>query len=111
MAKKAQNTNVTAPQRVSRPRVDAGPCPASASHKNTVVYKTAGRVRRCKCNDCGMTWKKIGPFADELREYAVNLADSLASTGRTDIGDGPVVMIEDGTAKAITDKLRTLAAS
>lgn len=87
----------------------AGPCPRSPKHSNTEIYKTVGRVRRCKCNDCGHTWKLTGPFADELREYAYNIADALNKTERVDVGEGMVVMIPDSLAKEMEGKLRELA--
>ena len=50
---------------VRSPVVFAGPCPRSDNHKNTRVYKTDGRIRRCVCDDCGETWKRTGPRAGE----------------------------------------------
>lgn len=58
------NTETVEPVRT--PQVYAGPCPKEGKnhpHPNTRVYKTDGRVRRCKCNDCGHTWKQTGPPA------------------------------------------------
>ncbi len=39
-------------------------CPTNPKHKMAKVYKTAGKTRYCKCNDCGAFWKQIGPEAD-----------------------------------------------
>ncbi len=38
-------------------------CPRNPTHKHAKVYKTEGRTRYCKCNDCGEFWKQIGPEA------------------------------------------------
>ena len=46
---------------VRSPRVKAE-CPVNPSH-HAVVYRTDGRVRYCKCNDCGEYWKQGGPEA------------------------------------------------
>lgn len=100
------------PQRVNAPRVAAGPCPNSPTHTQTRIYKVEGRIRRCKCNDCGATWKLTGPYADELREYAATLADVLERTPRVnDDAAGNVILVEDTQAKEIAAKLRTLAAT
>lgn len=50
---------------LKKQRVHAGECPQGASHKSTRVYRTAGRIRFCVCDDCGHTWKKSGPPAEE----------------------------------------------
>ena len=76
-------------------------------HQHTRIYGTVGRVR--KCNACGATPKVIGPFADELREYAMQVADRLRASTRIEAGDGPVIMIEEKLAVKIEKKLRTLA--
>jgi hypothetical protein len=96
-------------RRVSSPRISAGKCPVNASHEHTIIYKTVGRVRRCKCNDCGATWKLTGPFADELREYAVTLSETLRNAPRTKDGADDVILITDDLASEIADKLHKLA--
>lgn len=100
----------TEARRVSSPKVKAGECPLSDRHQHTKVYKTIGRVRHCRCDDCGHTWKLTGPFADELREYALNLSDTLKKAPRSSSEGGEsVVMITDDQAKAIEADLRDLA--
>lgn len=49
---------------LKKQRVHAGPCPNSAHHNSTRVYKTNGRIRFCICDDCGCSWKKAGPPAE-----------------------------------------------
>lgn len=98
-------------ERVRSPKVAAGPCPRSANHKNTRIYKTDGKTRRAKCNDCGHTWKVIGPYADELRQYAVDLATALHDAGRADVDGEQVITMTDKLAKDIETKLRKLAAT
>ena len=41
-----------------RPKI-ATVCPVNKEHKNTRVYKTLERVRRCVCDDCGANWKQV----------------------------------------------------
>lgn len=48
---------------VRSPRVEAGACPRSAAHSRTRVYRTVGQTRYCVCDDCGTTFKRIGPEA------------------------------------------------
>lgn len=43
--------------------VRAGDCPRAPRHGAGRVYKTAGRVRYCVCDQCGHTWTKAGPLA------------------------------------------------
>jgi formate dehydrogenase maturation protein FdhE len=38
-------------------------CPTNPDHPQASVYKTDGRTRYCKCDDCGAMWKQIGPLA------------------------------------------------
>jgi len=97
------------PRRVASPKMTAGECPINPAHEHTMIYKTVGRVRRCKCNDCGHTWKLTGPFADDLREYAVSLADTLRKAPRTKDGADDVILVTDKLATEIADKLHKLA--
>ena len=39
-------------------------CPTNPKHPQAIVYRTDGKTRYCKCNDCGEFWKQIGPLAD-----------------------------------------------
>jgi hypothetical protein len=50
---------------VRSPQVFAGDCPKSPTHKQTRVYRTVGQTRYCVCDDCGHTWKQIGPAASK----------------------------------------------
>lgn len=63
MAKNERLDRTESTQAVRTPKVFAGPCPRNPAHPQTRVYKTDGRVRRCICDDCGKTWKQIGPEA------------------------------------------------
>ena len=96
-------------QRVRTPKVHAEPCPKSANHTNTKVYKTTGRTRYCRCDDCGHTWKQTGEFADELREYAATLAESLEKSDSRVESDEEVIVMTRATANEIAKELRRLA--
>lgn len=102
----AKKTSEPVRQRVHSPRVSAGPCPRNETHENTRVYKTKGRVRHCKCNDCGETWKVTGDFADDLKNFVMELADELDSSERIDGDGGKVIVLSDETAKQISSDLR-----
>ncbi len=56
-----KNSGTVEPTR--KAQVFAVPCPRSEHHQNTRVYRTAGQTRYCVCDDCGHTWKQIGPPA------------------------------------------------
>ena len=94
--------------RVAAPKVLAGPCPRSERHQNTHIYRTAGRSRYCKCNDCGHTWKLTGPYADSLREYCATLAESLERASRVEHRGDQVILIDDKTARKIIKELKEL---
>lgn len=48
-------------------------CPASERHEGAKIWRTAGRIRYCKCNTCGATWKQIDDKAtDELPTGSVD---------------------------------------
>ncbi len=96
-------------ERVRSPRVNAGSCPTSENHQNTVVYRTKGRTRYCKCNDCGATWKLSGEYADPLKEYCAALAESFDKAPRVKSPQGDqVILLEDKDTKQIAKKLREL---
>ena len=101
-------TNQPAPQRVASPKIRAAACDACGSEQ-TRVYKTEGRIRRCVCDHCGNTWKLTGPFADELREYAMNFADSLQKAGREELEGQKVVLIPAALADELEKEFRRLA--
>jgi hypothetical protein len=61
-------------------RVYAGKCPRHPAHQNTRVYRTAGRIRYCVCDDCGETWKMQGPLATEPVSQP-DLATDLPESG------------------------------
>jgi hypothetical protein len=96
------------PQRVASPRIRAAACEACGS-EHTRVYKTEGRIRRCVCDHCGATWKLTGPFADELREYAMNFADSLQKAGREEVEGQKVILITAELAAELEKEFRRLA--
>lgn len=106
--KSAQKSPAPSPQRVASPRVKAAACENCGS-ESTRVYKTEGRIRRCVCDHCGTTWKLTGPFADELREYALNFADSLRNAGKEDIQGEKVVLIQATLADELERNFRRLA--
>lgn len=82
--------------RVGRPQPGkAGPCPQSPSHTRTGVYRTQGRIRYCKCNDCGATWQTSGPYADPLRDFALQLVETLEAAQTETASDGAEVYVID----------------
>lgn len=105
MAKAEKKTEVKS---TKSPIVRAGECIKNPSHTQTVVYSTKGRTRYCKCNDCGATWKIIADYADDLQQYASQLADDLENAERIDGDGGKVVVLTDDQAKSITGDLRDL---
>lgn len=98
-------------ERVRSPRVQATPCPRNPAHTDTQVYKTKGQTRHCKCNQCGETWKLTGAFADPLKEFCRQLAESLDAAERVDDSGEPVVIFGDATAREIAADLRDLLKS
>lgn len=94
---------------VPRVEITAGPCPKSDNHTSTRIYKTAGRVRYCVCDECGENWKKSGPYAEEWREYATTLATSLDHTQRREVDGVSVLVMPDSAAVDIASTLRRLA--
>src|SRR5262245_25100149 len=92
-------------------------CPKSPTHTALRVYKTSGRTRHCVCDDCGHHWKISGPFVDELRNYAVELADGLATADPVELPDGTggvpkqYVLIPLKQARDTAKKLRKLIGS
>lgn len=89
-----------------RPEYRAGLCPRNPAHTATRVYRTSGRTRYCKCNDCGENWKEVGD--DALAEYLSQLADSLESAQRVGDGAEKTIVMTDLDAKEIANNLRTL---
>lgn len=98
----------TQPQRVSSPKIKAQACESCGSN-STRVYKTEGRIRRCVCDHCGNTWKLSGPFADELREYALNFADSLRGSTKEEVQGQKVLLISSDLADELEKNFRRLA--
>lgn len=109
MSKSNSKAAGAAERRKSSPKMAAGNCPTNKSHLHTEIYKTVGRTRFCKCNDCGATWKQVGPFSDELREYALELSESLKTAPRVKVGDLLVIQMEDAVAAQIAETLYTMA--
>lgn len=100
----------TAVEPVRTPKVYAGQCPTHAGHEHTAVYKTEGRTRYCKCNDCGATWKRQGEYADELREYLHTLCASLDDAERVELPEGGLgIVMRDRDAREISERLKKLA--
>jgi len=95
-------------ERVIKPRVNAQVCPSCKGH-STRIYKTIGRIRRVCCDTCGHTWKQTGPFADELREYAMQFADSLKQAKPEQVGDGSYIILDVALAKELEETFRRLA--
>lgn len=100
-------------ERIVLPRVNAGPCPANAMHVNTAVYKTKGRTRFCKCNDCGQTWKVTAEEADPLRTFLEGLADKLEALEAIEAEDTAgepllIVCLPDDFRQEVVARLRKL---
>lgn len=70
------------------PQVRAAECPKNPAHPHTAVYRTRGRTRYCRCDDCGATWKQSGPFADPLRNYIEDLIADLEATPAVELPEG-----------------------
>jgi hypothetical protein len=98
----------------------AGSCPKSKAHTAVRVYKTDGRIRYCKCNDCGSTWKMTGPAAgeglitDDDRELLLLFADALDDRERVLAGDKgnevEIIQISAADADEFAETLRRIAA-
>lgn len=73
------SNNVNDGQRKQKRRVLAGACPQSPRHENTRVYNTRGATRYCCCDDCGHTWKVIGPTAPEATSAHDPVDDATTS--------------------------------
>lgn len=95
-------------ERVAKPRAKAQVCP-SCGGEHTRIYKTEGRVRRCVCDTCGNTWKQTGPFADELREYALQFADALKAQPLSEIEGTECLVFDRKFAEDLEKTFRRLA--
>ena len=119
-AKKDDTQTAPTPKPVRSKSVIAGDCPRNAAHENVSVYKTQGRTRYCKCNDCGATWKVIadaadtaGQLSEEDRTFLRKLADGLEAAPRSTVKENgrPVEVIQShaGEADAAAKELRRIA--
>lgn len=87
---RSRRNQTTSVEPVRRPRVFALACPVNPKHVATRVYRTDGETRYCVCDDCGATWKQIGPAAgeDELDEAPRDPAPGeSAAVGEGDLTD------------------------
>lgn len=62
---RGRRDETTSVEPVRKQQVFALPCQKTPAHRNTRVYRTDGPTRYCVCDDCGHTWKQIGPPAGE----------------------------------------------
>lgn len=85
------------PQR-ERIVVAAGACPVCKNDKHSQIYDTKGQSRYCKCNNCGETWKKVGPLANQLVDLALETVELLA--------DGDIVKPDGGTVEVVLIDVR-----
>lgn len=97
----------------SRKMVVGDRCPRNAAHRPGRIYKTDKRTRYLVCDDCGENWKLAGAFADPLKQYVHDLAESLATAEPVAATDGgpDVVLMPADQAKSIAQKLRELIAA
>lgn len=116
MAKKTMQTdpetkNVASgvPEPVRSPRATAGPCPKSALHTQTRIYKTKGTVRHAVCDECGETWKVTAERADPDKQYLADLAEALAEAATVTTGEKDVICLEAKLRNDIVKKLREIA--
>jgi hypothetical protein len=86
-------------------------CPVNPEHGRTRVYKTAGRVRHCVCDDCGKTWKQTGAKYSRASEWAEELAETLEKEARncSTVGTRQVVVLDVNSVRKIATQLRNLA--
>jgi hypothetical protein len=89
--------------------LEAGPCPVNPAHK-TRVYHTEGKVRNCACDDCGATFKKVGNYADPLRDAADSLATMFETSESVVVEEGgpEVILVEAAEARSFAARLRKL---
>ena len=109
MAKSDQMRSEAVPVPVNSPKVRAAICPENPDHINTQVYSVRGKVRYCKCNTCGRTWKQIVGDDDKSDDFLINLADSLETSPTQKDNGVDVVMIPSTEVKKIVEKLRELS--
>lgn len=100
-----------APDLTRRVRFAGAVCPQSDKHA-AKVYKTDGRTRYCKCNDCGATWKQMGSHADPILALVEDLVKSLDKAQPVTVSgaEGPVIMLDAADTIELRDKLRELLA-
>lgn len=117
MAKSRSETKTAAPQHPVRAVKLAGECPNNPDHKQTGVYKTAGKVRFCKCNDCGETWKIVGDpgggestMSEEDQTYLRLIAESLATATPEEVDGVQVVRIDAAEVAELAAVLARVAA-
>lgn len=90
----------------------AGPCPVNEDHTNTRIYRTAGNLRYCKCNDCGATWKQNAAEGDPVAAFLSDLANALDTSERQQLADGTkAIVMSDKDAKAISEQIRSFITS
>jgi hypothetical protein len=92
-------------------RFQGAVCPTSPAH-DAKVYKTDGKTRHCKCNDCGATWKQIGEHADPLKQLCEDLVKMLEKAEPVSVEPGmpKVILVAAEDAEALTKQLRGLLA-
>ena len=108
MAKTKETKTEPEVKRTRRPVVKAGACPKNETHTATKVYRTDGRTRYCKCNDCGHNWKIVADYSDDLHQYVHELANDLDAAERIEGEGGLVVVLTDKAAADIAKDLRDL---
>ena len=86
-------------------------CPRRVNHA-AKVYKTEGRKRYCKCDDCGETWTQMGDFADPLKQLCADLVKILerSEPAVVEPGQPPVILLEEADARGLVTQLRDLLA-
>jgi hypothetical protein len=84
-------------------------CPKHPKHE-AKVYRTDGKTRYCKCDDCGETWKRRGSFADPLKQVCEDLVKILDDSEDVSVEPGQprVILFDAKEARALADQLRGL---
>lgn len=86
--------------------VNAGDC--NACHHRGAIYKTKGRTRYCKCDNCGNFWDFDGPLSDAVHDVALQLRENLKKFDIVSIDGDEVVLWDARSAVETVQRLEEL---